>query len=50
VLSHPEARKYVDGIAVHWYADLYSSAEVLTKTHELFPDFFILGTEACEGQ
>jgi len=49
VLSHPEARKYVDGIAVHWYADLYSSAEVLTKTHELFPDFFILGTEACEG-
>ncbi|GAB6027780.1 hypothetical protein CHUAL_002015 [Chamberlinius hualienensis] len=43
------ARNYVDGIAVHWYLDWLVSAVALDKTHELFPNTFILATEACEG-
>jgi len=49
VLAHPEANKYVAGIAVHWYGDIVSSPGILTTTHEMFPDRFIFGTEACEG-
>lgn len=49
VLSHPEAKKYVAGIAVHWYGDLLTSPSVLSGLHDLFPDHFILATEACEG-
>ncbi|XP_069972705.1 putative glucosylceramidase 2 [Penaeus vannamei] len=48
VLSDPEAAQYVSGIGVHWYGDLYTVPERLTQTHDLFPDYFILGTEACE--
>ncbi|XP_047479433.1 lysosomal acid glucosylceramidase-like [Penaeus chinensis] len=49
VLNDPVAAQYVDGVAVHWYTDQYTEPERLTRTHDLFPDFFILGTEACEG-
>ncbi|XP_066942035.1 lysosomal acid glucosylceramidase-like [Macrobrachium rosenbergii] len=49
VLNGTEALKYVDGIAVHWYSDGSVSPEKLTSTHEKFPDYFILGTEACQG-
>ncbi|XP_033106279.1 lysosomal acid glucosylceramidase-like [Anneissia japonica] len=49
VLSDEEAAQYVSGIAVHWYYDDLFPASVLTQTHELFPDYFMLGTEACEG-
>ena len=49
VLAHPEARKYVAGIAVHWYSDLFTPPNVLSNIHELFPDHFVLATEACEG-
>lgn len=49
VLSDPEAAQYVSGIALHWYMDQYYPPGVLTETHDLFPDYFILGTEACDG-
>ncbi|XP_068229944.1 lysosomal acid glucosylceramidase-like [Palaemon carinicauda] len=49
VLNDTEAAQYVDGIAVHWYWDDFSSPNLLTRTHELFPDAFLLGTEACVG-
>ncbi|XP_066985550.1 lysosomal acid glucosylceramidase-like [Macrobrachium rosenbergii] len=49
VLNDTEAAKYVDGIAIHWYWDQFSSPELLTRTHELFPDTFLMGTEACVG-
>uniref|UniRef100_T1JDD3 Glucosylceramidase n=1 Tax=Strigamia maritima TaxID=126957 RepID=T1JDD3_STRMM len=49
VLSDPVANKYVSGIGVHWYLDLVVPAEVLTLTHDKFPDKFILASEACEG-
>ena len=50
VLKDKEAAKYISGIAVHWYWDKLFPSAVLNKTHELFPDYFILGTEACTGE
>lgn len=50
VLAHPEARKYVAGVAVHWYSDLLIPPNVLSAFHGMFPDHFILATEACEGK
>lgn len=44
-----EARQYVSGIAVHWYADKVAPANVLDFTHNYFPDIFVFGTEACNG-
>jgi len=49
VLSDPVARQYVSGIAVHWYANFYTPPDGLTETHNEFPDYFILSTEACDG-
>ena len=41
---------YISGIAVHWYMDSIVPSNMLDKTHELFPDKFIFGTEACIGE
>nr|CAH0110339.1 unnamed protein product [Daphnia galeata] len=49
VLAHPEAKKYIAGVAVHWYSDLFTPPVALNSFHEKFPDHFILATEACEG-
>lgn len=49
VLSNPEAAKYVSGIGVHWYTDFLVPVSILTDTHHMFPDRFILATEACNG-
>lgn len=48
-MGDPEASKYVSGIGVHWYKNNLMPASVLTTTHELFPDLFLLATEACNG-
>ena len=52
-MSLPQARKYVSGIAIHWYGDIFLPQKVLslalTLTHNLYPNLFLLGTEACEG-
>ncbi|XP_044265545.1 putative glucosylceramidase 4 [Tribolium madens] len=45
-LYNNRTRQYIDGIAVHWYLDLYSSPDLLDETQRLFPEKFILGTEA----
>lgn len=42
-------KNYIDGIAVHWYWDQIFPANLLTETHNNFPDKFILATEACVG-
>ncbi|EFX65267.1 hypothetical protein DAPPUDRAFT_333354 [Daphnia pulex] len=42
VLAHLEAKKYVAGVAVHWYGDLLSPPIALTSFHEKFPNHFIL--------
>ncbi|EFA05963.2 lysosomal acid glucosylceramidase [Tribolium castaneum] len=52
VLKDNTVRKYVDGVAVHWYHNiwpLFWPASVLTFTHWHFPEKFILATEACNG-
>ncbi|XP_052751899.1 lysosomal acid glucosylceramidase-like isoform X2 [Galleria mellonella] len=45
----PEADKYIDGLAVHFYFDELSPPEILTKATEDHPDKFILATEASNG-
>lgn len=49
VFSSEEARKYVSGVAVHWYQDFITPAVALSSTHKKFPEKFILATEACSG-
>lgn len=50
MLEDPDCAKYVDGTAVHWYSDEWVGPSVLDETYGLFPDKFLLYTEACEGQ
>ncbi len=45
----PETTNNFDGIAVHWYLDMYVNPNLLDHTHELMPDKWIFGSEACAG-
>jgi O-glycosyl hydrolase len=46
VLSDPDAAKYVDGIAVHWYEDFLTDPKsTLAATHDLFPNVPIFYSE-----
>lgn len=45
----PNSTEFVDGIAVHWYADKVVPSYLLDQTAELFPDKFIIATEASSG-
>ncbi|GAB1605193.1 lysosomal acid glucosylceramidase isoform X1 [Argonauta hians] len=47
VLNNSLARSFVSGIAVHWYEDVDATLPFLDKTHNMFPDKFILASEAC---
>ncbi|XP_069690966.1 lysosomal acid glucosylceramidase-like [Periplaneta americana] len=49
IMMNEEAKKFVSGIAVHFYTDIFpiSQASLLSDTHDKFPDLFILNTEAC---
>jgi glucosylceramidase len=47
VLSNQDAIRYVDGIGIHWYTDNADNPDLLRQTHESFPDYFMLYTEAC---
>ncbi|CAB02924.1 Putative glucosylceramidase 3 [Caenorhabditis elegans] len=49
IFNDPEATKYADGVAVHWYGNLYSPAVLLDITQRHHPTKFIFGTEACAG-
>ncbi|NWX09409.1 GLCM Glucosylceramidase, partial [Caloenas nicobarica] len=50
VLGNSTAAGYVAGVGVHWYLDdIVSAACSLGATHKLFPDHFLLYTEACNG-
>ncbi|GLV40112.1 Glucocerebrosidase 1a [Carabus blaptoides fortunei] len=49
VFANADAKKYIDGIALHWYWDSFFPASVLDCTHEQFPEKFMLNTEACIG-
>ncbi|CAH0489800.1 unnamed protein product [Peronospora farinosa] len=51
----PESKKYLSGVAFHWYQNLdfilpfVGSYKKLKKFYKAYPDMFMLGTEACEG-
>ena len=45
VLADPDAAKYVDGIAVHWYNDAGNGPDRLDTTHNNHPNRFIHYTE-----
>ncbi|KAG6602798.1 glucosylceramidase [Phytophthora cinnamomi] len=51
----PEAKKYISGLAFHWYQNLdfilpgAGNFKNLEKFSEKYPDMFMIGTEACEG-
>ncbi|KAJ0412608.1 hypothetical protein ATCC90586_006975 [Pythium insidiosum] len=56
VVDDPEAKKYIDGVGVHWYKNfdffffgLGGDFDKLSAFHKKHPDLFILATEACEG-
>jgi glucosylceramidase len=46
VLSDPAASKYIQGIGFHWYWML-EDFQRLDQVHQMFPDKFLLPTEAC---
>uniref|UniRef100_M4BQ44 Glycosyl hydrolase family 30 TIM-barrel domain-containing protein n=1 Tax=Hyaloperonospora arabidopsidis (strain Emoy2) TaxID=559515 RepID=M4BQ44_HYAAE len=54
-LRDKDSAKYVSGVGVHWYknldflADTAGDFDALERFHQLYPDMFILATEACEG-
>ncbi|XP_063172817.1 lysosomal acid glucosylceramidase-like [Candoia aspera] len=48
--SESQAYRYVHGIGVHWYLDFISPIkDTVETTHHLFPDYFLIATEACAG-
>ncbi|XP_034030614.1 lysosomal acid glucosylceramidase [Thalassophryne amazonica] len=50
VLSDVHAGRYIYGIGVHWYLDNFIPPELsLGVTHHLFPEYYLIGTEACAG-
>lgn len=49
VYQNKKARNEIYGIAIHWYFDYLHSPNILDKTKELFPEKYILYTEACNG-
>jgi len=37
-------------VAVHWYFDRIVPADIsLGVTHQLYPEYYLFGTEACAG-
>ena len=48
VLKNTSAAKFVAGIAIHWYDDLWVPPAVLDETYRQFGEnYFMLNTEAC---
>jgi len=48
LMEDPETAKYIAGFGIHWYTG-GEAFDVVKRTAELFPEKFIMGTEACEG-
>lgn len=50
VLSDIHAGRYIHGVAVHWYLDSVVPPDIsLGTTHDLYPEYYLFGTEACAG-
>ncbi|KAK4329358.1 hypothetical protein Pmani_000281 [Petrolisthes manimaculis] len=48
-LDDAECNQYVDGTALQWYADWWTSPDSMDETHNLYPEKFMLYTESCDG-
>ena len=50
VFADKDAAKYVSGIAFHWYHNSFANASVTVQdiTHDAYPKYFLLSTEACK--
>ncbi|XP_015684399.2 lysosomal acid glucosylceramidase-like, partial [Protobothrops mucrosquamatus] len=45
-----QAYRYIHGIGLHWYMDFISPVkDTVDATHRIFPDYFLIATEACAG-
>ncbi|XP_054279021.1 lysosomal acid glucosylceramidase-like [Macrosteles quadrilineatus] len=40
---------FIDGIAIHWYWDMFISDKVIKELHQNYPSKFLLYTEASQG-
>ncbi|KAK1946588.1 putative glucosylceramidase 3 [Phytophthora citrophthora] len=55
MFEDPESKKYLSGLAFHWYKNIdfilpgAGDFKQLEKFNEAYPDMFLLGTEACSG-
>ncbi|XP_065210050.1 lysosomal acid glucosylceramidase-like isoform X2 [Planococcus citri] len=49
IMKDKTASQYINGTGVHWYWDFVVSPTVLTTTHNLYPNLFILSTESSYG-
>ncbi|XP_060806814.1 uncharacterized protein LOC106141399 [Amyelois transitella] len=47
IQEKPEALDYIDGVAVHFYMDLFSPPTLLTEPLQDHPEKFVIYTEAC---
>jgi glucosylceramidase len=45
----PNSTEFLDGFAVHWYADKVTPATFLDQTAEQYPNKFIVASEASSG-
>ncbi|KAL8184500.1 UNVERIFIED_CONTAM: hypothetical protein K2H54_018583 [Gekko kuhli] len=50
VLRDPKASQYINGIGIHWYLDFLAPIDLtLPITHHLFPQYYLISTEASTG-
>ncbi|XP_070622696.1 lysosomal acid glucosylceramidase-like [Erythrolamprus reginae] len=50
VLKDPKATQYISGIGIHWYLDFLAPIDLtLSITHHLFPNYYLISTEASTG-
>ena len=48
IYADPDANKYTDGMAVHWYSNtLHPHAEIMNEIQSAYPDKIIMHTEGC---
>ena len=48
ILGNETAAKYVDGLAIHWYASTFKVfEEILDSVHKVYPAYTLLHTEGC---
>lgn len=48
--NDPDALKYIDGVAVHWYLDSLVPPVALQLAKTDKKDIFLISTEACTGR